>query len=134
MTNGNDDYKVGYRRPPLDTRFEKGKSGNPKGRRTKPGRPTVSLREILEEPQAVQVAGRRVNMSKGEILVRKQIEKAMQGDHRTAKMLMEFMAKNSMIDRTAAPAFDVEGVKEQLARKLDIVLRDSAPGPSGRNT
>ena len=26
------DYEVGYGKPPLHTRFQKGKSGNPKGR------------------------------------------------------------------------------------------------------
>ena len=28
---GDDDYKVGYRKPPEHTKFKKGKSGNPKG-------------------------------------------------------------------------------------------------------
>ena len=27
-----DDYKVGYGKPPVTTRFQKGKSGNPSGR------------------------------------------------------------------------------------------------------
>ncbi len=27
-----DDYEVGYGKPPKHTRFEKGRSGNPKGR------------------------------------------------------------------------------------------------------
>ena len=26
------DYKVGYKKPPLHTRFQKGQSGNPRGR------------------------------------------------------------------------------------------------------
>lgn len=33
MSNEQDDYKVGYGRPPLQSRFKKGKSGNPKGRK-----------------------------------------------------------------------------------------------------
>jgi hypothetical protein len=35
MTNKEDDYEIGYRRPPRETRFKKGQSGNPKGRRKK---------------------------------------------------------------------------------------------------
>ena len=27
-----DDYAVGYKKPPLHTRFKKGQSGNPRGR------------------------------------------------------------------------------------------------------
>lgn len=32
MAHEKDDYQVGYGRPPRETRFAKGKSGNPKGR------------------------------------------------------------------------------------------------------
>lgn len=32
-----EDYQVGYRKPPTATRFKKGKSGNPSGRRKKEG-------------------------------------------------------------------------------------------------
>jgi hypothetical protein len=39
------DYTVGYGKPPLDTRFQKGQSGNPGGRR----RGTKSLAALLAE-------------------------------------------------------------------------------------
>ena len=32
MSNDNDDYEVGYGRPPKSGQFKKGQSGNPKGR------------------------------------------------------------------------------------------------------
>jgi len=32
MPDSSDSYEVGYAKPPKETRFEKGKSGNPKGR------------------------------------------------------------------------------------------------------
>jgi hypothetical protein len=35
MADGQHDYKVGPGRPPLHTRFRKGQSGNPGGRRQK---------------------------------------------------------------------------------------------------
>jgi len=33
--NSEEDYEVGYRKPPVATRFKKGASGNPSGRRKK---------------------------------------------------------------------------------------------------
>ena len=32
MNNEKNDYEVGYKKPPVATRFEKGQSGNPSGR------------------------------------------------------------------------------------------------------
>lgn len=118
MTNENDDYKVGYGRPPLHTRFRKGESGNRKGRKKGQGKPSISLRELLDEMQVVQIAGRKIKMTKGEILLRKQLEKAMQGDPRSMKFLIEVMSKNGMIDWTMAPAFDFAGAKQELERRI----------------
>ena len=33
MNSEENDYEVGYRKPPLATRFKKGQSGNPSGKR-----------------------------------------------------------------------------------------------------
>jgi hypothetical protein len=57
--NNGTDYAVGYRRPPLHSRFQPGVSGNP------PGRPkgaanlkTLMVLTIGSEPEAVKTAGR----------------------------------------------------------------------------
>ena len=132
MTNETDDYTVGYSRPPLNTRFEKGKSGNPKGRGKKSAASSIPLREILEEHQFVQVSGRKVKMSKGEILVRKLLERALQGEPRSTKMLLEFMAKEGMIERATLPAFDFAGAKKELARKFEAITKEATPCPDDR--
>jgi hypothetical protein len=45
MADNDDDYEVGYKRPPKNSQFKKGQSGNPKGRPK--GR--KNLRTDLEE-------------------------------------------------------------------------------------
>ena len=53
------DYKVGYKRPPLHTRFRKGQSGNPRGRPRGSKNFSTLLTEALNEPVVVTEDGRR---------------------------------------------------------------------------
>lgn len=52
-------YAVGYRKPPLATRFRKGRSGNPAGRKPK-ARLVEPMPVLLETHEAVLEAARRV--------------------------------------------------------------------------
>jgi hypothetical protein len=44
------DYEVGYGKPPRDTRFPKGQSGNPRGRPSGAKNLKTLLSEALNEP------------------------------------------------------------------------------------
>ena len=41
------DYEVGFKKPPLASRFQKGQSGNPSGKRKRPLRPDELLEKEL---------------------------------------------------------------------------------------
>jgi hypothetical protein len=93
------DYEVGFGKPPKAHRFEKGKSGNPKGRRPKEAR-SITGRQIrrdvlraLETEMDASVPGQRGKMTVAELIVWKQIEQALKGDHRSAKFLLELRAQ-----------------------------------------
>ena len=79
-----DDYKVGYGKPPVATRFKPGQSGNPAGKKKKP-KPQTSLKpvlkEVLEEP--VTLNGRKYTPM--EVVIRTLMNKAMKGDMRAIK-------------------------------------------------
>lgn len=83
-----DDYEVGYGKPPVATRFKPGQSGNPKGKKKKP-KPETSLKpvlkEVLEEP--VTLNGRKYTPM--EVVVRTLMNKAMKGDMRAIKAIIE---------------------------------------------
>jgi len=53
------DYKVGYKKPPLHTRFRKGQSGNPRGRPRGSKNFSTLLADALNEPVVVTEDGRR---------------------------------------------------------------------------
>jgi hypothetical protein len=73
---------VGYRRPPIATRFKPGQSGNPKGR----ARGSVNLQtmfnKILNERVTVREGSRLRKVSKAEAILRGIVVNAMKGDPR----------------------------------------------------
>jgi hypothetical protein len=58
------DYEVGYGKPPCQTRFRKGQSGNPKGRTAGDKNLSTLLREALNEHVVVTENGRRRKITK----------------------------------------------------------------------
>ena len=89
------DYEIGYGRPPEHSRFKKGQSGNPKGRRPRDER-SITRRQLrrdvlkpLETEIEASAPGRAGRMSIAEAIIWKQIELALKGDHRAARLILE---------------------------------------------
>ena len=89
MADDEHDYKVGHGHPPLRTRFKKGQSGNPGGRRKKP-LPAL-LADALNEPVFVTSDGERRQITKREAIVHQLVNKSTTADLRATKMLFDMM-------------------------------------------
>ena len=87
-TKRDSDYPVGYGRPPRDTRFKKGSSGNPKGRPRGSKNATTLLKEALNEQVVITENGRRRTITKKEAIVTQIVNKAASGDHRAIQLLL----------------------------------------------
>ena len=74
MADSDSGYKVGPGRPPLYTRFKKGQSGNPGGRRAK-SLPAL-LADALNETIVVTIDGRRRRITKREAIVTQMADKS----------------------------------------------------------
>jgi hypothetical protein len=85
------DYEVGYRRPPLHSRFRKGQSGNPRGR--PPGSKNLStlLNEALNEPVVITENGGRKKISKLEASLKQLVNEAAKGNWRALKLLVDIL-------------------------------------------
>src|SRR5215468_2321029 len=89
MAEDEHDYKIGPGRPPLHTRFRKGQSGNPGGRRKK--QLPALLADALNETVVVTIDGERREITKREAIVHQLVNKSTTADLRATEMLFDMM-------------------------------------------
>jgi Family of unknown function (DUF5681) len=94
------DYEVGYGKPPRDTRFKRGQSGNPRGR--PPGAKNLStlLNEALNESVVVTENGGRKRISKRKAAFKQLVNDAAKGNWRALKLLVDILQD---IERRSEP-------------------------------
>lgn len=91
-TNDRPQYEIGYKKPPHDTRFKPGQSGNPKGR---PKRVTTLAetleKELLAQVTMVEEGGKRRKISKLEAILKQHINNAAKGDLKAAALVLSLL-------------------------------------------
>src|SRR5882757_1806112 len=99
MADNNNDKKgsVGRGRPPEHTRFEKGKSGNPRGRPRGARNLKTDVMEELREYIVVREGEHPRRISKQRAIIKSLVNRTLKGDSRAAHTLM------SVVFRTLDP-------------------------------
>lgn len=94
-------YSVGKGKPPMETRFKKGVSGNPSGKRKRPQDPWEMVEELLaDQTCAVTIDNKRQQVPFGKAFIMRLGNDALQGKPAQAKMFMElWMAAAGKWDR-----------------------------------
>ena len=77
---GQDEYAVGYGKPPVHTRFRKGQSGNPRGRPRGAKSMASLLDDVLHQQITVTEQGQPRRISKREGVIMALVAKALRGD------------------------------------------------------
>ncbi len=133
------DYEVGYGKPPKHTRFQKGRSGNPRGRPKGTKNLKTDLLEELGETIVVREGDRPQKLSKQRALLKSVVNRAIQGDARATAIALSTMLR--LLD-TGEGAPDVEDglFDDELAILRDFEARARrgrdvpAPPENGRDT
>lgn len=95
------DYKVGYGKPPLNARFQKGQSGNPRGRPKGAKNFTAVVTDALNQAVVVTASGRRRSIPERDLVIAQLVNKFAKADLRATKILLGILQE---IERRAAPA------------------------------
>jgi hypothetical protein len=119
MSDAERDYKVGPGKPPLHTRFQKGRSGNPRGRRAK--NLSALLVEALNQWVAVTENGRRRRVTKREAMIAQLVDKSAAADLRATKMLLDIMKDIENDEKV------VENLVARLRRKILTEIHHGEP-------
>ncbi len=85
-------YEVGYKHPPRETQFQKGQSGNPKGRPKGTKNLQTDLHEEFQEDIQIHSGGQTTIISKQRALIKRLMEKALKGGERAAEILLKWSA------------------------------------------
>ena len=111
MSNRNS-YSVGYRRPPTHSQFKPGKSGNPRGR---PKRSVLGFDNFLHQELLstvlIQTNGKPQKLSKYEVILKQIVKRAMEGNFRFVRMMIDTQVFRSLLQDPNRRAFNSEEMK-----------------------
>jgi len=123
------DYEVGYGKPPRDTQFKKGHSGNPRGRPSGSKNLATLVTEALNEPVIIAENGERRKISKREAIIKQLVNRSAKADWRAIKILLDILREiEGRVEPEAAEgSFNAadEKVIEQMKARLGANTGDS---------
>jgi Family of unknown function (DUF5681) len=135
--NAQPSYEVGYRRPPEQFRFKKGKSGNPTGKKEKSSPTTADLRALLECALNVEIphGDCKQNITKAAAGIEQLVSQFAAGDPRARRDLIA-VAEKLGVDLaagqkrgeivTAALAAEDEAIITDFLRRHGVELQNAA--------
>jgi hypothetical protein len=117
-------YEVGYGRPPKQTQFKPGRSGNPKGRPPKSKNVETLIKNELDAKVTIKEAGRELRITKREAIVKQLVNSALRGDPRKLLLMLKYIEKLQEPDPFSSTAAD----EAELLKLVGEVTADNDKG------
>ena len=126
--DGNPPYAVGYRRPPQASRFQPGRSGNPRGRPKGSKNFSTLIQEELDARVVVTENGQRKTISKRHAIAKQLVNKAAAGDPRALPILLnEARLSEGRIGSEVGEELGPED--EAVLARIAQRMREAPPAP-----
>jgi len=137
MAEATGDYEIGRGKPPRHAGFQKGRSGNPKGRPKGSKNLATLLNQALDEKVYVTEDGRRRRITKRELVVKQLVNKSAAADLRAIKQLTDIVddverrtgASPAPPEPSELTATDREVVELFVARLRRQIAAEAAAAP-----
>jgi hypothetical protein len=115
-------YAVGYGRPPIESRFQPGSSGNPRGRRKGSKNLKTLIRKAMTASISIQEGTKTRRVSKIEGVVLRQLQSALKGDDRSAMAVIKMAMQMGLLEEPASNAAEDTALSGADERILDELL------------
>ena len=112
-------HEIGYRRPPKNARFKKGRSGNPAGRPKGSRSLKNFLMGALSEKVTVKENGRSKQISKREAAAKQIANKAAMGDLKSLKFVAALLDDRETREEQVNSYSRNQSAGDRLKKKLD---------------
>jgi hypothetical protein len=134
--DGNDDYEVGYGKPPKDHQFQPGQSGNPGGRKPGSRGLKTDLNAELSSTLTITINKQPISGTKQRLMLKSLATRAAAGDVRASALLLPlilqiFGIEDRGAERRSLSAQDQAILEEMLAGSGEAILNSTDDGEAG---
>ena len=131
--SGDDDDEAGYGKPPKSGMFNKGQSGNPKGRPKGVKNFQTELCSVLRSKVSVTEAGKLKSVSVVEAALMRLREKALKGDQRYLEILLGYAQESSGASDARSRERQLSKIEQDIADRAGLFGKTADPDGSGHD-
>lgn len=121
------EYAVGYGKPPVASRFQPGRSGNPKGRPRRHRNLRTVLDETLDQCVTIREGERSRRLTKREALILTLVNNALKNDPKAITSLVALARAVGLVDEPPVPSHQEPITINDDALLADYVARHAGP-------
>ena len=116
-------YVVGYGKPPIHTRFQRGESGNPRGKRKGQTGLKAVVEKVFQEKVSIRTARGIRKVTKLDALVQKLMNDALTGDARAVMHIVRLAKEAGLTQEAAAIEAASQDLTEEDRRIMARYMR-----------